>query len=101
MLLNQAPTKPTAFDELRYGYFDTAFGNILKSIRGGTNPIGTMQLAVCAVSVLSEIEWSMNNQAFLTDDGELKTMTRREKDSTGCGDKVMFEGWLDRWVRDS
>jgi hypothetical protein len=93
--------KPTAFDELRFGYFDTAFGNILKAIGGGTNPIGVMTLAMCCVSALCEIEWAINNQQELEATGELKSMTRSQRQALGRVDKDMFEGWLNRWVRDS
>lgn len=93
--------KPTAFDELRYGYFDTAFGNVLKAIRGGTNPIGVTTLAMCSVGALSAIEWSINNQSELEINGELKVRNLTERKALGRIDNIMFEGWLNRWVRDS
>ena len=92
---------PTPFDALRFGYFDIALGNMLKSIRGGANPIGVMTLAMCSVRALSEIEWAINNQQQLEPTGELKPMSRQQKNSLSYVDKVLFEGWLNRWVRDS
>lgn len=56
---------PTAFDELRYGYFDTAFSNILKAIRGGANPIAVTTLAMCSIGAWSEIDWVVSNQQYL------------------------------------
>jgi hypothetical protein len=85
-------TKPTAFDELRYGYFDMAFDNILKSIRGGATPIGTTTLAMCAVGAWSEIDWAINNQHELEPTGELKKTAQKP------GDKRLFEAWLNRWI---
>lgn len=95
-MTNQLTTpRPTAFDELRYGYTDTAFGNMLKAIRGGTDPIAVTTLAMCAVSALSEIEWSINNQQHLAATGELKPTAQKQ------GDRQLFEGWLNRWIRNS
>lgn len=86
--------KPTAFDELRYGYFDTSFGNILKAIRGGTNPIGVTTLCMCTAAAWSEIDWAINNQHQLEATGELKKNAKP-------GDRKLFEAWLNRWVRDT
>lgn len=87
--------KPTAFDELRYGYFDTVFGNILKCIRGGANPIAITTMAMCSVGAWSEIDWAINNQQLLEVTGELKSNVQKPRD------KQLFEAWLNRWVRDA
>lgn len=88
-------TIPTAFDELRYGYFDTVFGNILKSIRGGANPIAITTMAMCSVGAWSEIDWVISNQQHLEATGELKANAQKP------GDRRLFEAWLNRWVRDT
>lgn len=95
MSTQNTAAKPTAFDELRYGYFDTAFGNILKAIRGGCNPIAVTTLAMCAAGAWSEIDWILNNQSQLEATGELK------KNAQKPGDKKLFEAWLNKWVRDT
>jgi hypothetical protein len=87
--------KPTAFDELRYGYFDTAFGNILKAIRGGANPIAVTTLAMCSVGAWSEIDWAISNSQHLEATGELKANAQKPRD------RRLFEAWLNRWVRDT
>lgn len=87
--------QPTAFDELRFGYFDTAFGNILKAIRGGANPIAVTTLAMCSVGAWSEIDWAISNQQQLELNGELKSTAHKP------GDRRLFEAWLNRWVRDT
>lgn len=95
MSTGNALAKPTAFDELRYGYFDTAFGNVLKSIRGGCNPIAVTTLAMCAAAAWSEIDWILNNQKELEATGELK------KNAQKPGDKKLFVAWLNKWIRDT
>lgn len=87
--------KPTAFDELRYGYFDMAFDNILKCIRGGVTPIGTATLAMCTAGAWSEIDWAINNQHLIEATGELK------KSAQMPGNRRLFEGWLNRWIKDT
>lgn len=103
-MTNQGPVRihrPTAFEELRYGYFDTAFDNMLKSIIGGTNAIGTMTLAMCAVSAFSEIEWAFNNQTQLESNGELMPMNFTQRQALGYLDREKFMGWLQRWVKET
>ncbi len=90
----------TVFDGLRYGYFEMAFGNILKSIRGGTNPLGTTTLAMCCVGALSSVEWALANMPAIEETGVV-TNDRRTRESAGYIDSLMFKGFLDRWIRET
>lgn len=88
----------TLFEIWRQGYFDIAFGNMLKAIRGGANPIGVTTLAMCGIGALSTVEWALNNEQYIGDDGGLVRMTDQQKRDSGCFDQAMFRGWLDRWI---
>jgi hypothetical protein len=92
-------SQPNAFEELRYGYFDVAFGNILKSLRAGVNPIGIMTLAVCSLSAWAELDWSIQNQDQLEDSGELKHLTQSQKKALQYSDKEVFMNWLQRYIQ--
>jgi hypothetical protein len=90
-------SKPTTFDELRFGYFDVAFGNMLKAIRGGCNPLGVLTMAMCCINAFAEVEWSLDNQQHLESTGELK-LKKRDYQAAGYIDNIMFKNWLTRWV---
>lgn len=88
----------TTFEGLRFGYFDMAFGNMLKSIRGGSNPLGTTTLAMCCVGALSSVEWALNNISAIEETGVI-TGNRKILESAGFGDSKIFRGFLDRWIK--
>jgi hypothetical protein len=108
----QGVRRITLFDEVRYGYFNSAFSGVLRAVQGCANEGSIMILLTCAISAFSNVEWALDNPgAFMDEDEKEEDKPPDRKGRLLCKGEVrtdvsvktkeMFIAWCDRWVKDT